>query len=180
MANRFASPVFVAQDSNGDPIPGAKLIFYESGTANLANTYSDDTLSTPNANPVVADGAGKFGNIFLQAIDYKVVYTDADDVVIWTRDPVRGSTEFSSGSVIATGGITARTLPDWMGDWVNVAADGADPANGAAANDTAFQASVDRITDGDDGFIVIPAGTYTMSTPPSVGTRNIIWITCMA
>ena len=176
MANRFASPVFVALDSNGDPIAGAKLTFYESGTVNLANTYSDDVLTTPNSNPVVADGSGRFGSIFLQAIDYKVVYSDADDAVIWTRDPVRGSTEISSGSVIATGGTTARTLADRAGDWVNVKDNGADPANSAAANDTAFQAAVDRITDGNDGFIVVPSGSYTLSTPPSAGTRNLIWI----
>ena len=91
MANRFNLPRVTALDSNGDPISGAKLNFYESGTTTRLDTYSDTALSSANANPLVADSAGRFGEIFLQASDYKVVLTDADDVTIWTADPVAGT-----------------------------------------------------------------------------------------
>ncbi len=91
MANRFNLPRITALDSNGDPISGAKLNSYESGTTARLDTYSDTALSSANANPLVADSAGRFGDIFLQASDYKVVLTDADDVVIWTADPVAGT-----------------------------------------------------------------------------------------
>ena len=91
MANLFHSPTFALPDSNGDPIPGAKLNFYEAGTTNRADTYTDNALSVAHANPVIADGAGRFDAIYLQAIEYKVVWTDASNVVLKTWDPVHGT-----------------------------------------------------------------------------------------
>lgn len=71
-------------------IPGAKLHTYQAGTpATPLTTYSDDALTVPNANPVVASAGGLFGPIYLtpgQA--YKFYLTDADDVAIWTQDNV--------------------------------------------------------------------------------------------
>ena len=105
-AERFAPPRTTALDSNGDPLSGAKLNFYTTGTSTPLDTYSDDALTTPNANPVVADSAGRFGEIFLQALEYKVVLTDADDVTIWTADPVDGAVAFLGDSNTFTGAVT--------------------------------------------------------------------------
>ena len=95
MANLFHSPTFALPDSNGDPISGQKLNFYETGTTNRADTFTDNALSVAHANPVVADGAGRFAAIYLQSISYKVVWTDADDVVLKTWDPVNGTFDVS-------------------------------------------------------------------------------------
>lgn len=95
MANRFFNPNFQALDSNGDPLSGAKLYFYQSGTTTALDTYSDTDLTTANANPVVADSAGRFGDIFLQAQDYNVVLKTSADVTVWSADPVSGSVEGS-------------------------------------------------------------------------------------
>ena len=102
MSNRFTTPRFTALDSNGDPLPGAKLNFYESGTTNKADTFSDEPLTAANTNPVVADSAGRFADIFLQAQDYKAVLTDSADVTIWTADPVRGTLD-ATGDDFASG-----------------------------------------------------------------------------
>lgn len=91
MANRFASPVETTLDNNGKPISGAKLNFYESGTTNPLDTFSDENLTSANPNPVIADSAGRFGDIWLKEENYRVVLTDAADVPIWTRDPVKGT-----------------------------------------------------------------------------------------
>lgn len=77
-----------ALDANGDPISGAKLNFYESGTTTRLATYSDRALTIANANPVVANGDGWFDIIYMGLSAYKVVLTDADDVVIWSEDDV--------------------------------------------------------------------------------------------
>lgn len=90
MAVRYLDITHQALTSVGVAIPGAKLNFYETGTSTPLDTYSDDGLTTANANPVVADSAGRFGDMFLKAQDYKVVYTTADDVTIVTQDPVHG------------------------------------------------------------------------------------------
>ena len=85
---RFITPNVQALDATGASDAGAKLYFYTTGTATLLNTYSDEDLTIPNTNPVVADGNGFFGDIFLQQLAYKVIYKDADDVTLWTSDPV--------------------------------------------------------------------------------------------
>lgn len=126
MANRFALPRIQVFDANGVPLSGAKLNFYQAGTTTRLDTYSDTDLTTANANPVVADAAGRFGDIFLQAQDYNVVLTDSADVTIWSADPVAGTIdttgdyfkptesspqamtiELGSGTIF---GISAKTL----------------------------------------------------------------------
>lgn len=92
-APRFNLPYVKPVDGTGVPYPFAKLFFYESGTSTPLDTYSDVNLTTPNANPVVADADGLFGDIFLGSSPYKVVlksapYPDGDDSVKWTADPV--------------------------------------------------------------------------------------------
>jgi len=87
---RFQTPnEQFANSSVTAPLAGGKLNFYITGTSTRADTYSDSTLVTPNANPVVLDSAGRAGAIFLDpTITYKVVLTDSNDVQIWTADPV--------------------------------------------------------------------------------------------
>ena len=102
MANLLPIPTFTALDGNGDPISGAKLYFYEAGTTTPADTYSDGALTSVNANPVIADGNGRFGAIYLQAIDYKAILKDASDVTIWTRDPVAGTLDVTGNDFNAT------------------------------------------------------------------------------
>lgn len=91
MANRFTLPLSQDLDGSGDPYAGGKLYFYETGTSTPLDTYSDSTLSTANANPVVADGNGRFDDIFMKTQDYKVVLKTSTDVTIWTADPVSGT-----------------------------------------------------------------------------------------
>ena len=88
---RYIPPTWQEFDSNGDPLNGGKLYFYTTETLTPKNTYSDDALTTPNTNPVVADSAGRFGDIFLESGTYRVILKDSDDVEIWDRDPVDGA-----------------------------------------------------------------------------------------
>lgn len=83
----FATVVY---DSTGVPIPGALFFFYASGTSTPLNTYADAGLTVPNANPVQANAAGMFPNIFMQPVNYKLVLTDSLFNQIWTADPVAG------------------------------------------------------------------------------------------
>lgn len=90
MANsRYLDPLAQAAGDTGSPLSGAKLYFYESGTSTPKDTYSDSGLTTPNANPVVADSAGRFADIFLSSGAYKVVLTTSADVTVKTQDPVQ-------------------------------------------------------------------------------------------
>jgi hypothetical protein len=74
-------------DDSGKPLAGGKLHFYETGTTTEATTYSDEALTTANANPVILDASGRQPSVFYDG-DLKVVLRDANDVLIETRDPV--------------------------------------------------------------------------------------------
>jgi len=89
---RFETPVFTALDINGDPLPGAKLTFYENGTTNPQATFADRDLTNPNINPIEADGAGRFvADIFLQNLLYTVKLTESDNTLVWQKDDVNNS-----------------------------------------------------------------------------------------
>lgn len=80
MSDRFPDLIPQALDSNGDPLNGAKLFFYKVGTSTKKDTYSDAAKTVPNANPVVADSAGRFGDIFMLIDEqYKAILTTSGD-----------------------------------------------------------------------------------------------------
>lgn len=107
MSNLFVMPRQSAFDSSGDPLNGGKLEFFETGTSTNLDTFSDDALSSANANPVVADSAGRFGAIFMKDQDYKVVLSDSADVQIWSADPVRGGVDNIADDTFRTNLTTA-------------------------------------------------------------------------
>ena len=100
MANsdRFYFPLQQAFSNAGAIGVGYKLKFWVASGAYsvLKDSYSESTLTTPNANPVVADASGRFGPIFLSG-SYGVQLFDSNDVLLWAQDPV------------ATAGTTAAT-----------------------------------------------------------------------
>jgi hypothetical protein len=88
MANRFYNPREQYVDSSGNPYSGGTLTFYATGTTTPLDTYSDSTLSTPNANPLTLNSAGRPStDIFLSDAAYKVVLKDSSGSTIWTADP---------------------------------------------------------------------------------------------
>lgn len=88
MATLF-NPFYFSIDGNGVPRAGATLSFFQTGTSTPQNTYTDSTLATANANPVVADSNGLFPAIYLAAaFDYKAILKDSSGTTIATRDPL--------------------------------------------------------------------------------------------
>lgn len=109
MSTRFLTILGQGSNNAGNSIPGAKLNFFVTGTSTRADTFSDNALSIANANPVVADGNGRFGDIFLQQINYLVTYTDEDDVILDQQDPVDG-TQGISGAITVDPGAPNDSL----------------------------------------------------------------------
>jgi len=75
-------------DEFGRTRPGAKMYFYEAGTTTQKATYTDVDLTSPNAWPLVADGAGVFPQTFLATGGYRIVYKDQNDVQFDERDDI--------------------------------------------------------------------------------------------
>mgnify|MGYP000704182502 CR=1 FL=1 len=121
MAKLFSQATYQALDSDGDPINGAKLNFYLTGTSTRHDTYTDNALSVAHTNPVVADSSGRFAPIYLQDADYKVVLTLADDTVVQTIDPVHGA-EAVDPADLTTANVFTKTVTWKHGDDVASAA----------------------------------------------------------
>ena len=109
-ARLFFLPQAVRIDSTGSPYAGAKINFYLTGTTTPTDTYQESSLSTPHANPVVANAAGQFAAIYLDpAITYKVVITDSGDNTLDTVDPVSLPFVGSDIAITDAGGYFAGT-----------------------------------------------------------------------
>lgn len=130
-------------DDNGDPLAGGKVYAYERGTSTPKDTYTDETLGTPNANPVILDSSGR-APIFLDG-SYKIIVHDSSDVLVDELDPVNYSSAASTsagtgGNVVSNGSFEDNaagdnktpdgwTLTEYTGSTVTL--DTVDPDHGA-------------------------------------------------
>lgn len=103
MADQITFNALRALDANGDPAAGAKAYFYESGTSTPVTVYTDTALSVAAASPLVADANGEFDQVFYNgAVALKAVVNDADDVELFTLDPVAVSSTTSAAASAIT------------------------------------------------------------------------------
>lgn len=75
-------------DNDGRPLDNGYLYSYAVGTYTPKDTYTDSTLTTPNANPLQFDGSGRLFDVFLTSGGYRLEVRDENDVVIWEQDDV--------------------------------------------------------------------------------------------
>lgn len=88
MPQYLSTPLFQASDASANPLVGAKEYIYQTGTTTLLSLFSDELLTTPISNPLIADSAGVFPLCFIAETKFKVVLTTSADVTLYTRDPV--------------------------------------------------------------------------------------------
>ncbi len=87
MAIAMISPKFYGfNDIDGEPLAFGKVYTYQAGTNTPKPTYTSENATTENTNPVILNAAG-YADIYLSG-SYKVVVKDANDVEVWTADPV--------------------------------------------------------------------------------------------
>jgi hypothetical protein len=95
-------------------LPGAKISFYLTGTSTPTPVYTTSALSVAHSQPVVADAGGRFAAIYLDpTISYKATVTDANDVLLYTVDPVNddvGVTALSTNLASTTSGSDGARL----------------------------------------------------------------------
>lgn len=172
-----------ATSSNGLNLDGARWYFYQTGTTTPQSVYTTAALSTPHTNPVVADAAGKFANIYFDAsLSYRGVLKSSDDVtIIYDIDPINTDTfsqlAASSGSSLvsflqAGTGAVARTAQAKMREVVSAKDYGA-AGDGVADDTTEIQAAIDYcIANGK--ALEIPPGTYLFSSLTGLDENNIV------
>ncbi len=81
------------------------------------------------------------------------------------------STDFSAYTFSATGGTTARTLPDRLGEIKNVLDFGADPTNSVDSS-AAIQAAVDAVMSAGGGTVYFPLGFYKLNSSITFNDDN--------
>lgn len=144
------APVLRAVDASGLPLAGALLQFYLTTTTTPTPVYTTKALTTPLANPVVADGGGLFPAIYLDpTVTYRAQLKTSGGSLIADIDPVNASFSAATQTQVNAGTdgvdyVTPLTLAAWTGiaaalgyTPVNKAADTAtnlttNPASGAA------------------------------------------------
>lgn len=177
MAFRFAPAREAVYNNTAAVGAGFKLNFYIAGTTTPLDTYSDVGRTAANTNPVIADSAGRFGDIFLQPREYRVVLTDASDVEIYTADPVMAQ---ARNNFNATTAPTASDDIDQGYDegslWVDRTNDVpyvcVDSANGAAVWTVLGPTTVSGTTD----EITVAGGAVGIADNPIIpGTARILF-----
>ena len=97
------SPIGVGQQfftNQGVVLSGGLIYTYAAGTTTPQATYTDNTLGTPNANPIVLDSSGRSSNeIWWNGGNYfKFILKDASNNTIATWDNIVGINDVSAGS----------------------------------------------------------------------------------
>lgn len=81
-------------DANGNPLVGAKLFTYQSGTNTKLETYQDSTGTSTNTNPILLDSSGRPPKgVWLSNTAYRFVFapstdTDPPTSPIYTEDGI--------------------------------------------------------------------------------------------
>lgn len=102
------TPFQTVLDDDGVSLSGSLVYTYLAGTTTAATTYTDSALSVANANPIVADSAGRFVAFLTPGTSYKFLYKTAAAVTIRTVDNI--SAVPASASSVDLDGIAGEAL----------------------------------------------------------------------
>ena len=80
-------PKFTGFSDAGAILAGGLVDTFAAGTSTPLATYSDVGLTTPNANPVVLDAAGR-ATIYLSSASYKFVVKTSASVTVYSQDNI--------------------------------------------------------------------------------------------
>jgi len=129
MANLWQPSIVRTTDENGDPVSGAKLYFYATGTTTPATYYLDAAGLIPGANPLVSDGDGMFVPAFADGgTTYRIKCTNSDgSATFYDVDPVIVSGDGGGGTYTDENARDAVGAALREGDGITIAVnDGAD------------------------------------------------------
>lgn len=117
-------------DASGRPLLVPSVIFYAAGTTTPLAVYSDPALTKPLAQPVRADGTGRFPRIYLPVALYAEEVRGPYGDVLWRDDSlgyVPPSTDTGGGggaidptAIAATGDVKWRMDAGIMPGWVRM------------------------------------------------------------
>lgn len=104
-------------DNNGDPLTGGLIYTYDAGTTTPRATYTDNTGSVANTNPIVLDAAGRTSSeVWLtENVNYKFILKTSTGTTIGTYDNISGVPASSITSLRINGStsgyVDLQTVP---------------------------------------------------------------------
>ena len=119
MAVLLVPPYLQFFDADGNPLSGGKIYSYSAGTTTKKATYTDETATHQNTNPIILDDAGR-AVVFIQG-SYRFDTYDANDVLIRSVDNVTSFATLESSnnayfeSFSGTGSKTSFTTSETLG-----------------------------------------------------------------
>ena len=152
MANLYSNGVDQAIDSNGDVYPSAQRYFYDNNTTNLRTIWQDKAKTSAHANPVVANAAGVFPDIFIEG-SYSTRLETSAGALIDTQDDVN----VFETDLLASQSTTGAALTNLDYDE-------------ASSSGLSFAYSSGRVDDEDGTITEISSGALTL---PSTQTSYI-------
>jgi hypothetical protein len=132
------TPYQTVLDGDGVSVSGAKVYTYEAGTTTNATTYTTSDLSVANANPIVADSAGRYVAYLSAGANMRFIIKTSADVTIDDQDNVLSvpgasvnlDVEGTVGEAVTAGQVlylssAAEATPLTAGRWYLTDADAA-------------------------------------------------------
>ena len=164
-ARLIALPFRPTINLQGGIEPGAILEVYETGTLTPVTIYSDSGLTTPLPNPLTANGAGVFPDVYYSDAEaVRLILKTANGTVLQDSDPYT-ATAFEAEAILedATAQVAAASVQ---------ATAAAASAVEAAASATAASISAEQAEASAATAVLSPGTSGTSSTSHDVGTGN--------
>ena len=165
-------------DNNGVPLAGGLLYTYSAGTTTPLATYTTNSGSTANSNPIVLDSSGRVSNeIWLTAGNtYKFILQTSAGVQIGSYDNIPGANDLSSlsasngssliGYIESASTAVARTVQSRLRDFVSVKDFGA-KGDGTTDDTTAVKNALASLSS-TGGTVYFPSGQYKLTSQVTV------------
>lgn len=178
MANLALTTIQQILDANGDPVAGAKVTFYESGTTTLKTAYSDSALTAPLSSPLVADANGWLPEAFFGAGAVKAVVTTAADAALYTVDPCITASDSATGadniSFSPTAEVPATNVQDAIELAAASAASGFTPYGLGVTGNSGLLAALDATNTASGAYRYDAASTGTFPTGFAASDTGIV------
>jgi hypothetical protein len=175
----FYLPFPVAFTSNGVAAPLARAYFYQTGTTTPLPIYTTSALSVEHSNPVIADGVGRFANIYLDSTKtYRLVIHDKDDASLGVDiDPYIPGTAPDAGSLqpyadAASGSASSASTS--AANAATSATSAASSASAAAGSATSAASSATSAASSQAAIIAAVGGATLTNVSLNASSRTLL------